>query len=170
VLLALAALLAGPARADEQTAKLHYERATAAYALGHFAEAAEQYEKAFEQKPDPALLFNAAQAHRRAGNREHALALYTSYQQVFPGAPNIEVAARWAQELRTALAAERAAALAPAPTVASAAAPPPARARRRIWWWVAGAAAVASAVALGLALGSRDPREPEPSFGAVNPP
>jgi tetratricopeptide (TPR) repeat protein len=176
LLATLAAAYRPAIAADDEEAKGHYEKATAAYALGHFGEAAEHYEKAFALKPDPALLYNAAQAYRRAGNRERALALYTSYLQVFPNGPNTEVAARWAQELKATLAAERARAPAPAPApvaLAPAPAAPAPRAQRslvkRPWFWVAAGAVVAGS-ALTLALTSRGTKDPEPTFGAVGGP
>jgi tetratricopeptide (TPR) repeat protein len=69
--------LATPARAQE-TAKSLYERGNAMFALERYGEAASLYERAFELKADPALLYNAAQAHRLAGNKPRALALYQS--------------------------------------------------------------------------------------------
>jgi tetratricopeptide (TPR) repeat protein len=68
---------------DTDEAKRHAERGLAAYALSHYAEAAIEYEKAFSLKPDPALLYDAAQAHRLAGHRERALQLYENYLHVF---------------------------------------------------------------------------------------
>jgi hypothetical protein len=41
------------------------------------------FEKAFELKSDPALLYNAAQSHRLAGNKERALALYQNHLRVY---------------------------------------------------------------------------------------
>jgi hypothetical protein len=75
----------GRARAgDKEAARAWAEKGAAAYALTHYAAAADSFEKAFEAQPDPALLFNAAQAHRLAGNNERALALYHSYLRL-PG-------------------------------------------------------------------------------------
>src|SRR5262245_50804586 len=78
--LASAKVAWGDAR-DE--ARAHYKRGIAAYALSHFAEAAEEYEQAFTLEPDPALLYNAAQAHRLAGNKTRALTLYQNYLRIF---------------------------------------------------------------------------------------
>jgi tetratricopeptide (TPR) repeat protein len=69
---------------DVAEAKLHYKRATSAYALGDYQSAAREYEEAFKLEPDSALLYNAAQAHRMAGNIQRALDLYTSYLRL-PG-------------------------------------------------------------------------------------
>ena len=65
-----------------------YEEATAAFGLGRYAEAAEKYEAAFALRPDPALLYNAAQAFRLAGNKPRALELYRNYVRLFPDASN----------------------------------------------------------------------------------
>jgi len=77
-------LLAGRARAgDTEDAKAYVQKATAAFALTHYAAAAENFEKAFELRPDGALLYNAAQSHRLAGNKERALALYKNYLRLY---------------------------------------------------------------------------------------
>jgi tetratricopeptide (TPR) repeat protein len=75
---------AGPVRADDRSdARAHYEKARGAYALGHYADAAAEFEAAFLLKPDPAILYNAAQAYRLAGKKERALELYRSYRRVY---------------------------------------------------------------------------------------
>jgi hypothetical protein len=86
VVMVVATLASGErARAgDKEAARAWAEKGAAAYALTHYAAAADNFEKAFEAQPDPALLFNAAQAHRLAGNNERALALYRSYLRL-PG-------------------------------------------------------------------------------------
>ena len=71
----------GSSGADE--ARAYHEKAKAAFALSHYAQAAEFFEKAFELKSDPALLYHAAQAHRLAGNKERALTLYENYLRVY---------------------------------------------------------------------------------------
>jgi tetratricopeptide (TPR) repeat protein len=73
-----------PARAGNvEEARAYVEKATAAYALNHYTAAGENFEKAFELKPDPALLYNAAQSYRLGGNKERALQLYESYLRVY---------------------------------------------------------------------------------------
>jgi tetratricopeptide (TPR) repeat protein len=82
----IAALLlwTGVAHADANSeAKVLYEKGSAMFALQRYGEAATLYEKAFEFKPDPALLYNAAQAHRLAGNKPRALALYQSLVRMY---------------------------------------------------------------------------------------
>lgn len=76
VLFLLLACLARPAAAESgKDAKKIYEEATAAFGLGKYAVAAEKYEAAFAIRPDPALLYNAAQSYRLAGNKPRALEL-----------------------------------------------------------------------------------------------
>jgi tetratricopeptide (TPR) repeat protein len=86
---------------DTDEAKRHAERGLAAYGLSHYAEAANEYEKAFSLKPDPALLYDAAQAHRLAGHRDRALQLYENYLHVFnPDAKQREDVQRKIAELK----------------------------------------------------------------------
>ena len=92
---AIVTTAAGPAFADDRTdARVHYDKATAAYALGRYADAAAEFEQAFTLKPDPAILYNAAQAYRLAGNKDRALQLYRSYLRVYgrraEHAPDVE--------------------------------------------------------------------------------
>jgi tetratricopeptide (TPR) repeat protein len=81
-LVVVTALVPAIARAEED-AKAHYKRGFAAYGLGHYADAAREYEKAFELNPDGALLYDAAQAHRLANNNKRALELYENYLRLF---------------------------------------------------------------------------------------
>jgi tetratricopeptide (TPR) repeat protein len=160
---------------DEAAAKLHYEKGTAAYALGDFAEAARQYEAAFRLKLDPALLFNAAQAHRRAGNRQRAIELYENLLRVFPTTEGREKARQHLQELRKAEAADASTAGAPAP------APPPAielgprppgdvaetpPTYKKTWFWVTVGGIVLAGVATALVLSAGD-KPARPSWGRV---
>ncbi len=107
--------LGGRARADNvEEARAYVNKATAAYALNHYAVAAENFEKAFELKPDPALLYNAAQAYRLAGNKERALELYESYVRVYTSRkdtrPDIE---GHIKQLKEAIERDKAAATSP---------------------------------------------------------
>jgi tetratricopeptide (TPR) repeat protein len=100
--------------ANEDEARVYLDKATAAYALNKYAVAAENFEKAFELKPDPALLYNAAQAYRLGGNKERALALYESYLRVYgkkgSGREQIETRIR---ELKQAIQHDRSVATSP---------------------------------------------------------
>src|SRR5579863_8554536 len=85
--LALVALTLAGGRAvadDASEAKTHYQKAMAHYALGEFKEAAQEYEAAYKAKQDPALLYNAAQSHRLAGENQKALLLYRNIVKLYP--------------------------------------------------------------------------------------
>jgi hypothetical protein len=170
------------------SAKEHYERGLSAFGLRHFDEAAKEYEAAFSLKPDPALLYDAAQAHRASGNKARALELYEAFVTVFEGETHRETAQRHILNLKEAIAQEEAAkkeatqkegakraasVAAPNPTLFAQPVPAqqrPARSPRRRWiWGVVGGAAVAVVaigVGLGVGLGMRD-RDPTASFGSV---
>jgi len=155
---ALATLLAASplARAStEDEARVYLDKATAAYALNKYAVAAENFEKAFELKPDPALLYNAAQAYRLAGNKERALELYESYLRVYgrkaSGRDQIENRIR---ELKQAIEHDKAVATSPPVTtlpVGKATEPPPA------------AAPAPSAAPAPVAASPTAPAEPSPA-------
>ena len=127
---AIVTMACGPALADDRTdARAHYDRATTAYALGRYGDAAAEFEQAFTLKPDPAILYNAAQAYRLAGNKERALQLYRNYLRVYgrraEHAPDVEWHIGELEKVepaqRSAAPIERASLTAVAP-----AAPPPA--------------------------------------------
>jgi len=120
---------AGVARAQApnttEEARAYADKATAAYALTHYAAAAENFEKAFELRSDPALLYNAAQAHRLAGNKQRALELYRSYLRLYAKKEKrAEIEARIA-ELEAAIARDGAIAKPPNGTEPVAPAPVP---------------------------------------------
>lgn len=88
-----------------EEARDHYEKATAHFAVGEFAEAAVEYQAAFKAKPDPALLYDAAQAYRLANNPDKALILYRNYLQLYPNEPNIGEVRTQIEKLKDAIAA-----------------------------------------------------------------
>lgn len=99
---------AGRARADaNDEARAYLERAKAAFALSHYAQAADYFEKAFELKSDRALLFNAAQSHRLAGNKERALALYQNYLRVYGNDEKAAQIEQRIEELKRAIEHDR---------------------------------------------------------------
>ena len=109
VLLLALAVGGRPAVASEPSAaRQAYDQATAAFGLGHYAEAAEKYETAFSLRPDPALLYNAAQAYRLAGNRPRALELYRNYLRLYPNRQNADEARNQVAALTKALEEEKA--------------------------------------------------------------
>src|ERR1700742_1607102 len=85
VLAAVCLAHGAPARADDAgDAKVHYQKATAHYAVGEYKEAASEYEAAYKAKQDPALLYNAAQSHRLANDNQKALLLYKNIVKLYP--------------------------------------------------------------------------------------
>jgi tetratricopeptide (TPR) repeat protein len=114
--LVLAAYGAGSVHAADRVAEArdHYKRGLAAYGLGNYSEAAGEYEAAFKLEPDPALLYNAAQAHRLGGNSERALELYQSYLRLFGGQiGNRAEVERHIAGLKTAIQAQKSASSSP---------------------------------------------------------
>jgi tetratricopeptide (TPR) repeat protein len=184
VLVVAAALLASaPARGqetvtpdksaawDETAAKLHYDKGTAAYALGDFVEAAYQYEAAFRLKADPALLFNAAQAYRRAGNRRRAIELYQNLLRVFPTATGHEMAQQHLDDLRRLAATEPPTTSTPPPPPAlREGQPPPEPTRPALYyqtWFLATVSAVVVAAVVTAAVLSVGNKPARPSWGQV---
>lgn len=112
-----------------QQVRDYLDKATAAFALNRYAVAAENYEKAFELKPDPAVLYNAAQAYRLAGNKERALELYQSYLRMYGTEKRAEVE-KHVEDLKQAIEKDHAVATSPpttpAPVGTTHDAPPPA--------------------------------------------
>jgi len=110
VVTVLSLLLAAPVAggtAGSKDARRIYDEATAAFGLGRYGEAAEKYEAAFAIKPDPALLYNAAQSYRLAGNKQRALELYRNYVRLYPDGTNAEDARSHVAALKKAIEDER---------------------------------------------------------------
>ena len=99
---------AAAAPSEKQEARKLYDKATAAFGLGRYGEAAESYEGAFRLRPDPALLFNAAQSYRLAGNRDRAIELYRNYLRLYGEVQNADDARKHIRDLELQIAAERA--------------------------------------------------------------
>src|SRR5204863_8139914 len=93
-------LLAGPAvrvarAADlspqqKQEMRVLYDKATRAYDVGKYAEAIEEYQKAYEIGGDPPMLYNIAQAYRLNNQPTEAVRFYKRYLQRAPNARNRE--------------------------------------------------------------------------------
>ncbi len=157
---------ARPASADDASeAKTHYQKATAHFAVGEYREAATEYEEAFKLKQDPAILFNAAQAHRLAGDNQKALLIYNNVIKLYPTSQyatdskeRIDKLTQSGTSPPAAVPAETAPRTAAQTANPPAAAPPPA------------AAAVPPAPAPTLAATAPAPSEPVLVASAVPPP
>ena len=102
LIFALGWLSLGSVHAEERDARSHYERGTALFDLGKYREAAVEYEKAYEIKSVPALLFNLGQTYRLAGDHTAALRAYRVFLRRSPAArerPEVEARIEELQQL-----------------------------------------------------------------------
>jgi tetratricopeptide (TPR) repeat protein len=90
LLIAAALFVTAPitAFADGDQAKKHYERALKKYNLQDFSTALEEFKAAYEEKPDPAFLFNIAQCQRQLGQYDAAAKSYRAFLNQSPDAAN----------------------------------------------------------------------------------
>jgi tetratricopeptide (TPR) repeat protein len=174
----LLGLLAGPARGKEdhvELAREHLRRGTALYTLNHYDRAILEFEAGYAESPQPAFLFNLAQAHAKLGDKRLALDFYQKYlelgalpQDVPLVKENIE---RLTRELDAEIAPKPAppppptpppTVVAPPPAIEVTASKPPAKANHSWAIGVGIAATVAViAVVIGLSVGltAREPGE-----------
>jgi tetratricopeptide (TPR) repeat protein len=89
---------------DVDSAREHFSKGKKLYDVGRFAEAATEYELAYQAKDDPALLFNLGQAYRLAGNSAKAILAYRAYLRNTSAAPNQVEVENWIHELQAAQA------------------------------------------------------------------
>lgn len=152
--------------ANEGDARMHFRLGRAYHESGRFAEAATEFQRAYELSGRPALLYNVFVAHRDAGNLGPAIGALREYLRLNPDAEEREqLTARLAAMER--LAEQQGVAVAqPATTgTTTSAAPTPTRsdtpAGGSTWTpgWIlvgVGAAAVAGGIVTGiLALGEQ---------------
>jgi tetratricopeptide (TPR) repeat protein len=92
---------------DVSKAKEHFKAGLAAFTLGDYVKAAAEYEAAYSEEPDPALLYNAAQAQRLAGNKPRALFLYQNYLRYFPTQSNRAEVQRHIANLQSAIESDQ---------------------------------------------------------------
>lgn len=111
--LAVSLAAGGAARAAELTPqqkaemKSLYERATRAYDVGKYAEAIEEYQKAYEIGGDPPMLYNIAQSYRLNDQPGEAVRFYRRYLQRAPQARNREDVERKIAELERSIEERR---------------------------------------------------------------
>jgi tetratricopeptide (TPR) repeat protein len=165
--LSAAAVWAGP---NEDAARESTRKATAAYNLGSYEEAARNYEAAYRLVQDPILLFNLGQSWRLGGQPEKALTAYRAYLRTAPGnVENRKLVERRVRELEdivgatkrnqtapppSALATSPAPATAGAPAVAMTLVPEDKPVYQRWWFWAGTGAAVAAIAVTALVLSS----------------
>jgi tetratricopeptide (TPR) repeat protein len=117
---------AGASEDKKAEARRLYDEATAAFGVGNYADAAEKYEGSFKVHPDAALLYNAAQAYRLAGNQPRALQLYRNFLRIYADNPRAEDARNHVAALEKAIAEGGKPGTAPAPGTTEPAASAPA--------------------------------------------
>lgn len=159
---------------DVAAAKEHFLNGKKLYDLGKFADAAAEYELAYQAKDDPALLFNIGQAYRLAGNLPKAILAYKAYLRNTPDATNREEVENRIRELQASqsephsrLGVQRPPEKTVAPTVESpsltTASPINERRKplyKRWWpWTIAGVVVVGAAVGVTLGLTLSRPSE-----------
>ncbi len=109
-----------------EAAREHYKRGVAAYDLGRYPQAIAAFEAAYETKPDAALLFNLAQAHRLNGDLRKAVYFYKTYLRKLPNTPKRDVVEERIEALERQLSAQsQLATPASAALTPQVAAPPP---------------------------------------------
>lgn len=122
--------------------RAHLEQGRRFFQEGQFLLAAEEYALAYAMKPLPRLLFNIAQAYRRASRMDEAYVLYARFLKDEQQTPLRKEASGYVAELR------------------SVAFRPPVYKRAWLWGLVGTAAAVLAAGSAGLAVGLR-PKYPQ---------
>jgi tetratricopeptide (TPR) repeat protein len=78
---------APPASTDQAAAEQAADRGRVNYELGEYAQAVDNFTRAYELSRNRALLFNIAQSHRLAGNCNRALEVYRHFLRLEPASP-----------------------------------------------------------------------------------
>ena len=84
---AVAIGLGGSAFADAEAAKAAYAKGASQYNLQNYSEALGFFKRAYEEKADPAFLFNIAQCYRLLNRYEEASRSYHAYLRETPSLP-----------------------------------------------------------------------------------
>ena len=82
----LSLLVTTSALADKVAAREAYSRGVKQYNLGEYQYALDAFTTAYNEFPDPILLFNLAQCHRQLGSKQKAITLYRSFLRETNGA------------------------------------------------------------------------------------
>jgi tetratricopeptide (TPR) repeat protein len=124
VALALATVAAhADESADLQGARQHTQRGMALFDLQRYDDAIKEYEAAYELRNDPMLLFDIAQAYRKANRPAQAIHYYRTYLARDPNAENRQRVEERIHELEEQLKREP---REPPPALATVTTPPPA--------------------------------------------
>jgi tetratricopeptide (TPR) repeat protein len=93
-----------PAVATRADAAAHWKAGQDAYDLGQYDVAIEEFKRGYELQPEPAFLYNIAQAYRRLGQAKEALFFYKRYLGLDPDSKARAQVEAWIVELEAALA------------------------------------------------------------------
>jgi tetratricopeptide (TPR) repeat protein len=107
-ILSVLLLAAGDARAADpsaEKARAHFQQGDTYFKLDKYANALQEFEKAYLAKQDASFLYNIAQCHRLMGNRVEAIRFYKRYIADAPTAANRPVAEKHIRDLEAAQAA-----------------------------------------------------------------
>lgn len=80
-------------------AKEYVKAGIAAQKAGDYDTAVTMFSKAYQLMPHPVLIFNSAQAHRLAGHKDKAVAMYKRYLELSPEGDQAKTARDWIAEL-----------------------------------------------------------------------
>lgn len=126
--LALVAGSAAPARAQDaaiEQARVHFETGQRLYEKSEFGKAAEEFMAAYEKKPFPAFLFNAAACRENLKEFDKAIDLLERYLREDPKAGDKAEVEQWISSLKASKAAPPTTPPPPTPDATGNAPPPP---------------------------------------------
>ena len=96
-----------PSVAEPKTPKEFINRATQRFSAGDYAAAIDDYRAAYQLRQLPTLIFNIAQAHRKAGQWQEALANYERFMKEDPKSALVPEAEAHAAAMRAKIEAEK---------------------------------------------------------------
>ena len=171
--------LAGPggpraAHADDdatmRVAKKAFERGEKLFALGKFDEALAQYQRAYDAKPLPGLLFNIGQCHRNLGDYEAAIFSFKKYLKAAPEADNREQVEEYIVDLEAEQEKANAQRFRLTDRDRRRDEPPPPAAASPIysrWWFWTGIVVVGAAGGVGIYAATRPDGAPATDLGNI---
>jgi hypothetical protein len=171
-------LVAGRARAADESegARDHVRKARRSFDVGHFADAAHEFELAYAANGNASLLFDLGEAHRLAGERAEAVIAYQAYLRNLPRTQKRAEVEQRLEELQPPppdppLESAPPPVVAPSlPAVVLVAPPPPRHSKLLKKWWLWTAVGVVAAAAVtGIAVGVTQAQPRETSFLVKSP-
>jgi tetratricopeptide (TPR) repeat protein len=146
---------AAPAGADKDKARALFDEGVKRYNLGEYPAALGRFKAAYEEFPEPTLLYNAAQCYRQLGDKAQAVTLYRSYVREVPDAANADEVRRVIVALDSELLREQLTRRQPPQGIETPSPPPLPKKTPRYGGWAVGATGLAvAAVGAGLLGGS----------------